>query len=285
MTSGYVQSSAGELFFERRGPASGAPLVCVHGGPGFTSLYLEPLFDLADQLPVVCYDQAGCGRARRAGQRKLFSLAGFVDELEQLREALGAESMHLFGHSFGGAVIGEYILAHPGRVQSAVFASVSIDIPRWVADGERLAAQLPLLQRMILSEGRRSQHYASPQYLDALARYYDRHVYGVSPLPERIERSIEQADALTYSTVWGLNELVVSGVVRDYSLTPRLGEIRCPALFTCGRHDEATPEAHEHFASLVPGARCIVFEHSAHHPQETERDGYVAAMREFLAGK
>ena len=283
MTTGYVQSEAGELFYEQRGSSSGTPLVCVHGGPGFTALYLEPLFRLAGQLPVVCYDQAGCGRARRSGARRSFSLAGFVDELEQLRRALGCESMHLLGHSFGGAIIGEYILAHPERVASAVFASVSIDIPRWIADGERLVSKLPLMQRMILNEGKRSGQLLSPQYQEALARYYDQHVYGVSPLPERIQQSIDQADSVTYSTVWGPNELLVTGVVRDYSLTPRLGEIRCPTLFTCGRFDEATPEAHEFFASQVAGARCAVFEKSAHHPQETEEEAYIALLQEFLS--
>lgn len=283
MTTGYVPSAAGELFYERRGAASAIPLVCVHGGPGFTSLYLEPLFALADQLPVVCYDQAGCGRARCRGARKAFSLAGFVSELEQLRLALGCECMHLLGHSFGGAIIGEYILAHPERVASAVFASVSIDIPRWVADSERLVSKLPLMQRMILNEGKRSGQHLSPQYQEALARYYELHVYGASSIPERIQRSIVQADALTYTTVWGPNELLVTGVVRDYSLTPRLADIRCPTIFTCGRFDEATPEAHEIFAAQVPGAHCVVFEKSAHHPQETESEEYIALLRDFLA--
>jgi proline iminopeptidase len=285
MTTGYVQSGAGELFYERRGEGGRAPLVCVHGGPGFTGFYLETLFVLSDLLPVVCYDQAGCGRARRGGARSSFTLAGFVDELEQLRRELGCQSMHLLGHSFGGAIIGEYILAHPQHVASAVFASASIDIPRWVADGERLVSKLPLMQRMILNEGKRSGQLLSPQYQDALARYYDQHVYGVSPLPERIQQSIDQADSITYTTVWGPNELIVTGMARDYSLTPRLGEIRCPTLFTCGRFDEATPEAHEFFASQVQGARCVVFEKSAHHPQETEGEGYVALLREFLGAE
>ena len=283
MTTGYIQSEAGELFYERRGSGEGTPLVCVHGGPGFTAYYLEPLLALSDLVPVVCYDQAGCGRARRKGARRSFSLTGFVVELEQLRQELGYESMHLLGHSFGGAIIGEYALAYPERVASAVFASVSIDIPRWIADGERLVSNMPLMQRMILNEGKRSGQLLSPQYQEALARYYDQHVYGVSPLPERIQQSIDQADSITYTTVWGPNELLVTGVVRDYSLTPRLGEIRCPTLFTCGRFDEATPEAHEFFASQVSGGRYAVFEKSAHHPQETEEEAYIALLREFLS--
>lgn len=281
--SGHVETEAGELFYERRGKAQGAPLVCVHGGPGFTSIYLEPLFDLADSLEVVCYDQAGCGRARRGGARKLFSLSSFVDELEQLRRALGVESMHLLGHSFGGAIIGEYIVAYPERVRSAVFACVSIDIPRWVDDGQRLASKLPLMIRMILREGERSGNLTSAEYQRALSAYYDKHIYGIAPLPECLQRSIELADALTYRTVWGENELVVSGMVRDYSLSPRLPEITCPTLFTCGRNDEATPEAHQFFASQVRGARCVVHEASAHHPHITERARFVGLVRDFVS--
>ena len=283
-TTGYIQSVAGELFYERRGAASGTPLVAVHGGPGFTSYYLEPLFDVQSDRPVVLYDQAGCGRARRSGGRKSFSVAGFVDELEQLREALGLESVHLLGHSFGGVIVGEYALRFPHRVATAVFACVSIDIPRWVADSERLISKLPLMQRMVLAEGKRSGNLDSPEYQRALSQYYDKHIYGIAPLPSCLSRAIEESDTVTYSTVWGRNELVVSGVVQEYSLTPRLSEISCPTLFVCGRHDEATPEAHEYFASLVPEARCVVFEQSAHHPQLSETEQFVRVVRDFVSG-
>jgi proline iminopeptidase len=283
MRSGYVRSAAGELYFELSDGSSGVPLVCVHGGPGFTGHYLEPLKKLSDTLPVVLYDQAGCGRARRDGGRRLLTIDGFVDELEALREALGVESMHLYGHSFGGLIIGEYALKHPTRAATLTFASVSIDIPRWISDGERLVGALPLLQKMILREGNRTGATSSPPYIQALEEYYDRHVYGEARGDERLRVSIEQSDSKTYECVWGANELCVNGLVRDYSLAPRLPDISCPALFTCGRFDEATPEAHQHFASLVPGAQCVVFERSAHHPHISEQEAVLAVMRDFLA--
>lgn len=282
-TQGRIQTGAGEVFWEQRGDGPGTPLVCVHGGPGFTAHYLEPLFDLADDAPVILYDQAGCGRSRTAGQRRAFSLASFVDELEDLRCALGIGQMALLGHSFGGAIAGEYALAHPSRVSRIIFACVSIDIPRWVADGERLVSKLPLMTRMILGEGKRGGDIDSPAYQGALAEYYARHVYGVSPLPDSIIRSISESDPLTYSVAWGPNELTVTGLASGYSLSPRLGEIPCPSLFVCGRNDEATPEAHEFFASQAPGARCVIFEESAHHPQITERERFVKTVRDFLA--
>lgn len=279
---GFISSSAGELFYLRSGAQDATPLVCVHGGPGFTSYTMEPLLQLSDLLPVVCYDQAGCGRARRAGGRRLFSIDGFVGELESLREVLAFDRMHLIGHSFGALIIGEYALRYPDRVASAIFSSASIDIPRWSADAQRLLSQMPLRERMILREGIRTGAIHSVGFLKALDLYYTKHVNGVSEVPESLTRSIAESDEQTYQTVWGPNELLVTGHIRDYSLTPRLPELRCPTMFMCGRLDEATPETHAVFASQVPGSRFHVFEHSAHNTVITEESEVLRVVREFL---
>ncbi len=282
-TDGFVDSQAGELFFERRGPKDGIPLICVHGGPGFTSHYLEPLFDLGEGRPVICYDQAGCGRSRvRCPVRKDLSIEGFVAELEALRRECGLERMFLLGHSFGGLIIGEYALRYPEHVAGTIFACVSIDIPRWIEDGQRLVSGLPLMSRMVLREGLRTGDCSSSQFMNALAVYYRKHVYGFEQKPESIVRSEAESDVRTYQIVWGLNELAVTGMVKDYSLSPRLSQLTSPALFICGRDDEATPEAHEYFSSLVPGSEFHVCERSAHHPQITERDEFLGVVRNFL---
>jgi proline iminopeptidase len=256
-TDGFVDSQAGEFFFEKRGVSQGTPLVCVHGGPGFTSHYLEPLFDLGDDRPVICYDQAGSGRGRlRCPIRKDLSIEGFVEELEALRRSCGLEQMHLLGHSFGGLIIGEYALRYPQYVTGTIFACVSIDIPRWIEDGQRLVSGLPLMSRMVLREGLRTGDVSSPQFLAALGVYYKKHVYGFEEKPESVMRSEAESDSRTYQIVWGLNELAVTGMVKDYSLSPRL--------------------------SLVPGSSFHVCESSAHHPQITERAEFLGVVRNFL---
>jgi proline iminopeptidase len=53
-------------------------------------------------------------------------------------------------------------------------------------------------------------------------------------------------------------------------------------MFMCGRFDEATPEAHTYFASLVPQSVVHILERSAHHPFATEREESLLIIRDFL---
>lgn len=85
-----------------------------------------------------------------------------------------------------------------------------------------------------------------------------------------------------YETMWGPEEFLIAGTLKDFDLTGRLHEIAIPVLLLCGRYDEATPEATAYFQSLIPNARMAVFEESAHIPFITETDEFLKAMYAFL---
>ncbi len=96
---------------------SGIVLIAVNGGPGQSSHYMVSLEQLADkQLAVVTYDQRGTGRSSTPAEG--YSLLNHVADLEAVRDALGAEKIHIMGHSFGGIFTLRYATLHPQRVGS-----------------------------------------------------------------------------------------------------------------------------------------------------------------------
>jgi pimeloyl-ACP methyl ester carboxylesterase len=99
---GYIEVPGGRVWFRSIGEAADdrAPLLCLHGGPGFTHNYLEPLEALADRRRVIFYDQLGCGRSERPDDLSLWTVQRFVEEVAQVRAALGLERLHLFGSSW-----------------------------------------------------------------------------------------------------------------------------------------------------------------------------------------
>lgn len=72
------------------------PIVLLHGGPGLDD-YLAPIAQfLAPTFHVVTYDQRGSGASSHHGP---YRIQDHVNDLEVLRQHLGTEHLHLFGHS------------------------------------------------------------------------------------------------------------------------------------------------------------------------------------------
>ena len=94
-------------------------LLVLHGGPGFLHDYLEDLSRLEEEgRPVVFYDHIGCGRSDHPDDAALWTMATYVDELSAVRDALGLDRVHLFGHSWGGWLALEYALGRPSGLQT-----------------------------------------------------------------------------------------------------------------------------------------------------------------------
>jgi proline iminopeptidase len=279
---GFVRVEGGLVWYRIVGRARATPLMTLHGGPGFPSDYLEPLAALADERQVVFYDQLGCGRSDRPSDKRLWRAARFVTELAQVRRALGLERVHILGHSWGTQLATDYLLTRPRGVVSAIMASPAISIPQWVRDANRLRAQLPRRIRETLRVHEKSDSTGCAEYAAATLAFYKRHVLRLEPWPEVFERTQKAAGLEVYNTMWGPNEFNAAGNLRRFDRTARLRELKLPMLFTCGRYDEATPEATARYSRAVRGSEMVVFPGCSHLVHLENPTGYVRVVRDFL---
>jgi proline iminopeptidase len=134
----------------------------------------------------------------------------------------------------------------------------------------------------VISRHEASGYTSCPEYQAAILTYYRRHVCRLDPWPDEVERAFAGAGMPVYESMWGPSEWTVTGTLRDFDRSARLRELHLPALFTCGRHDEATPETVEFYRSRLPGSRLVVFEHSSHMAHLEERQRYLAEVGGFL---
>jgi len=70
--------------------------------------------------------------------------------------------------------------------------------------------------------------------------------------------------------------------LENYEREDRLKELAMPVLFTCGRFDEASPEATASYHSQVSGSEFVVFERSSHMPHFEERESFISVVRNFI---
>ncbi len=278
-----IEVTGGRIWAEVVGGGPGTPLLLLHGGPGVPSYYLDSLRALASDRPVILYDQLGCGRSDRPADASLYQAERFVEEVGQVRAALGLDRIHLLGQSWGGMLATMYALTAPPGLASLILASPAIDTGRWVADCNTLKATLPAAVQHVIEDHEASGYTGCPEYAAANLEWWRQHVCRIQPFPEEVEQALANIGSECYETMWGPSEFTCTGNLRDVALSPRLPELTLPVLFTCGRHDEATPESTAHFASLVPGAQLAVFEDSSHMAHLEEASAYLNRISAFLA--
>ena len=133
---GTIAVPGGRVWYRSVGEG-GTPLLCLHGGPGFTHYYLESLEALGDRRRVIFYDQLGCGRSDRPDDPSLWTVERFVEELAQVRAALGLDHLHLFGSSWGGMLAMQYVLDRRPDLVSLTLCGSPASMIRWVSDCTR----------------------------------------------------------------------------------------------------------------------------------------------------
>ncbi len=279
---GFVPVTGGRVWYQILGSGSSTPLIILHGGPGFPHDYLEPLGALSEERPVAFYDQLGCGRSDGPDAPTFWRIDRFVDELRQLRTALELDRVHILGHSWGAMLATDYVVSGAAGIAGLILASPPLSIPRWVDDARALRLTLPADVQEVLRRHEVAGTTDAEEYQTASREFYQRYVWRLDPLPEAVARARSGANHAVYGFMWGPNEFSVTGTLADYDRTARLGEIRVPTLFTCGRYDEATPGATAWYHRLVPGSEMVIFEESAHLPHLGESERYVQVVRDFL---
>jgi proline iminopeptidase len=281
---GVIEVPGGRVWYRVAGAdRQGVPLLCLHGGPGFTHDTLATLEGLASERPVVLYDQLGSGRSERPGDPDLYRVELYVEQVRRVREALGLDRIHLLGHSWGGTLALSYALTGPAGLESLVLASPLVSTSRWLEDARRLRSQLPEDMQRTLREHEERDFTGCPEYVAATLSFYRRHLCRLDPWPQELERGFAGMGLDVYETMWGPTEFHATGTLVELDLAPRLAELRLPVLFTCGRHDEATPDTVGSYRSAVAGAELVVFEGSSHTAHLEEPDHYLEVLRRFLA--
>ena len=279
---GYVDVPGGKIWYEVLGGGDGLPLVTLHGGPGSTHFGFEPLQALAEDRPVVFYDQLGCGNSDRPDDPSLWRVERFVEELHMLKDALGLVKFHILGHSWGTMLATDYYLAHPEGVASLVLSSPCISIARWLEDCSEYQKQLPPEVQTVMAKHEAAGTTGSEEYKSAVEEFNKRHVMRMDPMPAAVARGRQERGAVVYETMWGPSEFFMNGNLKGYERSGELHRITVPTLYSCGRVDEAAPDTVEWYASLTPKSEFIVYENSAHMSYWEETERYISVVRDFL---
>jgi proline iminopeptidase len=265
-------------------------LLLLHGGPGSTSEYLEPLdpFLAAAGVEYYHYDQLGSFRSDQPDDPALWEIDRFVDEVEQVRVALGLDrdSFVLYGQSWGGLLAMEYALAHQEHLKGLVISNMMASIPAYNRYAEEVI--IPALDADAVAEIRRLEaagETADPAYEALLMEHhYVNHVcrVPVDQWPDPVVRGFTHINPAIYVPLQGPSELGASGKLERWDRTADLHRIEVPTLVLGATHDTMDPAHLRWMAEQLPRGQYHHSPRGSHLALVDDQETYMAGLLAFL---
>lgn len=160
--------------------ATSVPLIVLHGGPGATHKGNEALSLLHTDfgIPVIMYDQMGCGGSTRFRERKgdeaLWTPELFIDELANLiayfQAQHGIKQVDLIGHSWGARLGALFAYTQHPAIRKLVVGNVGTGMKDGHAVREKTREALPEDIKAVFRRAKEGEK-VPPEELEAAVFY------------------------------------------------------------------------------------------------------------------
>ena len=278
-----------QVWTRRVGDNPTAKLLFLHGGPGATHEYFEGADDhLAPAgIEYIYYDQLGSLYSDQPTDPELWDLDRFVDELEQVRTALGLDRSNFFllGHSWGGILATEYALRHQDHLKGLVISNMMASCPAYNDYADRVLK--PSMDPDVLAEIQALEAAGdteNPRYMELLVEHhYQHHVLrrSADDIPDAAKRGI-RINQQIYVQMQGPSELGLSGSLTGWDRSADLHRIAIPTLVIGAAHDTMDPAYMAWMASQFPDGRHLHCPDGSHMAMWDDEATYWDGLVDFI---
>ena len=278
-----------QVWIKRIGNNPKLKLLLLTGGPGYSSAYLEVMdsFLPAEGVEYYHYDQLDTGLSDRPGDPDLWTLPRYVDEVDQVRKAIGGtkDNFCLLGHSWGGMLAMEYALAHQDQMKCLVISNMMASIPAYNEYATKVLE--PQMNQAALKEildMEKSGTTEQPRYMELLLpNWYEQHILRRpgAEWPEPVTRDEKTYNRQFYVTMQGPSEMGASGRLVNWDRFNDLKRITIPTLVISGKHDTMDPAYMAKMAKELPRGE-LAATNGGHMDMYDDQPTYFAKLIAFL---
>ena len=287
-----IRTPKGEfmVWTKRVGNNPAIKVLLLHGGPAATHEYFEA-FDSyfpAAGIEYYYYDQLGSAYSDQPNEPELWDIPRFVEEVEQVRQALGLDrnNFYVLGHSWGGILAMEYALKYQQHLRGLIISNMMASIPAY--NEYCRTVLMPAMDQTALAEIQRLEATGKteePRYMELLMpHHYEQHVLRMpgAKWPDPVNRAFHHLNRAVYVPMQGTSELGASGKLLHWDRTADLGQIAVPTLVIGARYDTMDPAHMEMMAGKVERGRYLFCPNGSHMAMYDDQKIYVDGVVRFL---
>lgn len=277
-----------KVWTKRFGNNSRIKILLLHGGPAMTHEYMECFesFFPKEGFEFYEYDQLGSYYSDQPKDSSLWTTERFVEEVEQVRQAIGADSTNFYvlGNSWGGILAMEYALKYQRNMKGLLVANMVASAPEYgkYAD-EVLAKQMDpkVLEEIRAIEAKKD--FTNPRYMELLIpNFYKEHLCRLDEWPDGFNRTMKHANGEIYTMMQGPSEFGIAGRLAQWDIKNRLNEIKVPALMIGAKHDTMDPKAMEEQSKMVQKGRYLYCPNGSHLAMWDDQQVFMNGVIKFI---
>jgi len=289
-----VSTPAGRfsVWTKRTGNNPDLKVLLLHGGPGSTHEYLEACDSYlpAAGIEYYYYDQLGSGFSDQPDDPSLWELDRFVDEVDQVRRALGLDrgNFVLYGQSWGGLLALEYALSHQEQLRGLVISNMMASAPAYTAYAEQVL--MPAVDQAVLAEIKALEaagDIENPRYMELLMPHdYEHHTLRMpaDSWPDPVQRGFAHINPKIYVPLQGPSELGMSDEAKlaRWDRVADLPGLEVPTLVIGAPYDPMDPAHMEMMAKRLPNGRYLYCPNGSHLAMYDDQETYFTGLVDFL---
>ena len=263
-------------------------ILLLHGGPAMTHEYMEcfETFFQREGFEFYEYDQLGSYYSDQPTDTTLWTNARFVEEVEQVRQAIGADAsnFYILGNSWGGILGMEYALKYQKNLKGLLVSNMVASAPEYGKYAEEgLAKQM---DPKVLAEIRAieaKKDFANPRYMELLIpNFYHEHICRLKEWPDGLNRSLKHGNNSIYVQMQGPSEFGIAGSLAKWDIKNRLKEIAVPTLMIGGKYDTMDPKAMEEQSKMVQKGSYLYCPNGSHLSMWDDQKVYMKGVIDFI---
>jgi proline iminopeptidase len=285
-----IKTQVGEfkVWTKRFGNNPKIKILLLHGGPAMTHEYMEcfETFFQQEVFEFYEYDQLGSYYSDQPKDSSLWTTERFVEEVEQVRKAIGADSSNFYvlGNSWGGILAMEYALKYQQHIKGLIVANMMVSIPEYGKYAQDVLAKQ--MKPEVLAEIRAIEvkaDYGNPRYMELLLpNFYKEHLCRLEEWPDGFNRTMKHVNSDIYVMMQGPSEFGVAGRLLNWDIKNRLKEIGVPTLMIGAKHDTMDPKAMEEQSKLVQKGRYLYCPNGSHLAMWDDQQVFMSGVIQFI---
>jgi len=290
-----IKTPAGEfrVWTKRFGNNPDIKVLLLHGGPAAGHEYMECFesFFPKEGFEFYEYDQLGAPYSDQPSDSSLWTIDRYVDEVEQVRKAIGAgsDNFYVLGNSWGGILAMEYALKYQQNIKGLIVADMVASCPDYGKYADEVLAKT--MDPNVLAEIREIEarkDFSNPKYDSLLMpNFYQQHICRLAEWPDPVVRAFTHLNSMTvpkqiYVMMQGPSEFGIAGRLANWDIKTRLKEIKVPTLMVGAKFDTMDPNAMEEQSKMVQHGRYLYCPNGSHLCMWDDQKIFMGGVIKFI---